>query len=374
MLAAIDAVAAEEKLLAREPSRALVEGIRAVSDAYNALGRDARARRPGTSSSAARSARLQFFLPRDVGKSYEAAREALARVPRGAKLRVVDVGAGLGASALGIAMLVRDERPDLTLALTILDDDAVALRVAEQLLRALVPEVLLTVRAEGVQAFEPRGDVDLVLASNVLCELERGVEPLLRADKLSALVHRWLRGLAPGGHVVIVEPALKSTARALQGLRARMIGAGFHVVAPCTHAKSCPLLVDEGDWCHEDRAIALPSALIPIARAAGLHYEGLTFAFLVLCREPLPARARRGRVVAPPREAKGKRGLTICHGEDDETAGAATAYERLDRHRGESHAAWLGAERGAVLRFEPWPQGGRLDADVRVELEDPSNG
>jgi ribosomal protein RSM22 (predicted rRNA methylase) len=373
LLAAIDAVAVEEKLLPREPSRALVEAIREVSDSYNALGRDPRARRPSPHSSAGRSARLQFFLPRDVGKSYEAARDLLARIPAGAKLRAVDVGAGLGASALGLALLLRDERPDVRLALTLIDDDVAALRVAAQLFRALFPEdgIALSTRADGVYAFEGRGEVDLVLASNVLCELERGVEPLLRADKIAALVHRWLRGLAPGGHVLLIEPALKATARALQSLRARMLAAGFHVVAPCTHEKGCPLLVDEGDWCHEDRAVALPSALIPIARAAGLHFEGLTFAYALLCREGLPQRSPRARVVAPPREAKGKRGLTLCHAGDDATVGSSTTYERLDRHRGASHEAWLGAERGSVLRFEPWPEAGRLDADVRIELEDP---
>ena len=373
LLAAIDAVAVDEKLLPREPSRALVEGIREVSDAYNALGRDARARRPATSSAAARSARLQFFLPRDVGKSYEAARDLLPRIPAGALLRVTDVGAGLGASALGLALLLRDERPDVRLALTLVDDDATALRTAERLFARVFPVGALTfaTRTDGVYAFEGRGEVDLVLASNVLCELERGVEPLLRADKLSAIVHRWIRGLAPGGHVLVIEPALKATSRALQALRGRMIGAGFHVVAPCTHEKGCPLLVDEGDWCHEDRAVALPSPLIPIARAAGLHFEGLSFAYAIFCRETLASRAPRARVVAPPREAKGKRGLTLCHGGADATVGEATAYERLDRHRGPSHEAWLAAERGSVLRFEPWPEAGRLAAEVRIELEDP---
>jgi ribosomal protein RSM22 (predicted rRNA methylase) len=371
LLAAIDAVAVEEELLPREPSRALVVAIRSVSDSYNALGRDARARRPVTNSSGPRSARLQFFLPRDVGKTYEAARDLLPGVPAGATLRAVDVGAGLGASALGLAMLLRDERPDVRLALTLVDDDGAGLRVAEQLFARVFPSgtIDLSTRVESVIAFDGRGEVDLVLASNVLCELERGAEPLLRADKVSALVHRWLLGLAPGGHVVLVEPALKATARALQSLRARMLAAGFHVVAPCTHAKGCPLLVDEGDWCHEDRAIALPSALIPIARAAGLHYEGLTFAYVILTRAARIERSARARVVAPPQEAKGKRSLTLCHEGVDANVGTATTFERLDRHRGAAHEAWLGAERGSVLTLEPWPQARRLDPDVRIELE-----
>lgn len=368
-LAAIDAVAREEGLLAREASRALVGAIREVSESYNALGRDPKARRPATATREATAARLHFFLPRDIGKTYEAAGDLLPRLPHGATVRVTDVGAGLGASALGLSLRVAEERPDVQLALTLLDDDRDALRVAESLFARLFPGGRVSVRVAGLaaNAYEPRADVDLVLASNVLCELDRGLEPSARADRAAALVQRWMRGLADGGHVLVVEPALKSTARGLQAIRGRLAAAGYGIVAPCTHAKGCPLLVDEGDWCHEDRAVSLPSALIPVARAAGLHYEGLSFAFLLASRAPRATAPDRGRVVAPPREAKGKRGLTLCFGGDDARDGVAAPFERLDRHRGDSRDAWLEAERGTVLALEPWPSAsGRLAPEVVV--------
>ncbi len=371
-LSAIDAVAQEEQLLPREASRALVGAIREVSEAYNALGRDPKARRPPTTSREALAARLHFFLPRDVGKTYEAGGDLVPRLAQGARVRVVDVGAGLGASALGVALRVREERPDVHLEFTLLDDDRGGLRIAEALFARLFSGDRVTVRTAGLVAasFEPRGDVDLVLASNVLCELDRGLEPAARADRAAALVQRWMRGVSPEGHVLVVEPALRSTARALQALRGRLAAAGYGIVAPCTHTKGCPLLVDEGDWCHEDRAIALPSALIPIARAAGLHYEGLSFSFLLASRATVASRSNRGRVVAPPHEAKGKRGLTLCFAGDDPREGVAARFERLDRHRGESREAWLSAERGSVLALEPWPSGaGRVEAEVVVRLE-----
>ena len=369
-LAALDEVAREEKLMIREASRALVGAIQEVSASYNELGRDPRARRPATSSSSALAARLHFFLPRDVGKAYEAARDLLPRLQPGTTLRAVDVGAGLGASALGLAMLVRDQRPDLQLELTLLDDDRGAMRIAEKLFARVFPSLAPSVhfRVEPLSAFAPDGDVDLVLASNVLCELERGADASLRADRIAALVHRWGRGLAPDGHLVLIEPALKSTARALQQQRGRLLAVGFSIIAPCTHRVSCPLLVDENDWCHEDRAISLPSALIPIARAAGLHFEGLTFSYLVATRSPSSLGRTTGRVVAPTREAKGKRSLTICFAGPDAEEGRVALYERLDRHRGASHEAWQAAERGSVLAMTPWPEPGRLDADVVVEM------
>jgi ribosomal protein RSM22 (predicted rRNA methylase) len=272
-----------------------------------------------------------------------------------------------------VALRFREERPDVALEFTLLDDDRGGLGIAEALFARLFPEKDVIVRTAGLAAaaFEPRGDVDLVLASNVLCELDRGMEAAARADRSAALVQRWMRGVSAEGHVLVVEPALKSTARALQALRGRLAAAGYGIVAPCTHTKGCPLLVDEGDWCHEDRAIALPSALIPIARAAGLHYEGLSFAFVLASRAPVPARPNRGRVVAPPHEAKGKRGLTLCFEGEEPREGSAARYERLDRHRGESREAWLAAERGAVLELEPWPSApGRIDAEIAVRLVD----
>ncbi len=368
VLAAIDEVAREEKLLPREASRALLAAVKDVSAAYNGVGAGERDRRPQTLGPEARSARLHFFLPRDLGKTYEAARDLLPRLAVGATVRVVDVGAGLGASALGLAMLVRDTRPDLTLSLTLVDDDAAALRIAKKLFTRLFPALCATAQfvAGSASDFSPKGDADLILACNVLCELERG--SALRADRISALVHRFCRGVAPQGHVLLIEPALKTTTRALQTLRGRLLAVGFHIAAPCTHAKECPLLVNESDWCHEDRAISLPSALIPIARGAGLHFEGLTFSYLLVTpTPPVPSRlpGLRGRVVAPPEGAKGRRALVLCY--EDANSGTSAKFERLDRHRGASHDAWTTAVRGSILAMNPWPEPGRIGAEVSIE-------
>ncbi len=368
LLGALDAVAREESLLAREPSRALLAAIRAVSGAYNALGSDDGARRPSVGTREALAARLHFFLPRDLGKTYEAARDLLVRLPEAGVLRVVDVGAGLGASALGLACLLRETRPKLNLDLTLVDDDRVALGIAERLFARLFPVDRVTVRVAvaNVAGFTPPAEVELVLASNVLCEVESAGASALADGRGAAMVARWVRATAPKGHVLIVEPALRRTARSLQGLRGRMLAAGFSIVGPCTHDGACPLLVDARDWCHEDRAVSLPPALIPLARGAGLHFEGLSFAYLAVTRESLDIGRARGRVVAPPREAKGKRGLTLCHAGQPPADGIATTYERLTRHRGPDLDVWQGASRGSVLALDPWPTGARVEPGARV--------
>ena len=52
------------------------------------------------------------------------------------------------------------------------------------------------------------------------------------------------------------------------------------------------MLEGERDWCHESLSYALPPHLIEVAKRAGLRFEGLSYAALVL--------TRRARHAAPP--------------------------------------------------------------------------
>jgi hypothetical protein len=135
------------------------------------------------------------------------------------------------------------------------------------------------------------------------------------------------------------------------------------VFAPCLHAAPCPALAHEGDWCHEDLDVDLPAWLTPIARAAGLRYEGLTFSYLVLRPERDVAsrsvEARRGaarlRVVSGPLVSKGKREIFLC-GElvsGGEPAEGRVRATRLDRDATSPNASWKTCARGDVLEIVP---------------------
>src|SRR5260370_36833212 len=100
-LACLDEVARETGL-ALAPSR-LAAAVRDLSDAYN-TGAFARAR-----TKEALAARLLFSFPRDVPKMGAAVRELVAAsaLELGSRaLRVLDVGAGLGASTFGLARML----------------------------------------------------------------------------------------------------------------------------------------------------------------------------------------------------------------------------------------------------------------------------
>jgi ribosomal protein RSM22 (predicted rRNA methylase) len=288
---------------------------------------------------------------RDLPKATAAVRELPLRAP----LRLLDLGAGLGAATWGIARaLGRGE-----VHATLVDDDSKALALATAIAKERQNrEGDVTVNIEtvtrDVNAFDG-GNFDLAIAQNVLTEI--GASADADADRLQ----RWLSLVREDGSLVIVEPALKTRTRHLHEVRDRLASRGVTIFAPCLHARPCPMLKKPEDWCHEDLAIDLPEWLVPLAREAGLRWQGLTFSYLVLRRDSvrlasrLPAGAFRAvsRLVA----TKGKKELQLCG------ARVFVDARRLDRDESPQNEAWDSIQRGDLLTLEPSPT---ADGAVRV--------
>lgn len=330
---------------------ALAEAVAALSQVYNRRGGRLR------DQEAAHVARLRFFLPRDLPKVAGPLSElaSAGALPEGRRWRLLDLGAGLGTTGLGVASVA----PVDTLDIQAVERDAAALEIyaalAARATRAgLIPPVSLATSTADLATFIPEtGAWDLVVVGLALNEL-------FESD-VSARV-AWLGriggALAPGGSLIVLEPALRDVTRALMAVRDRVGDVGLSVFGPCTHRAACPLLATERDWCHEVAPIALPEPLHAIARAAGLRFERLTWSALTLRRDDRQLAPGAFRVVAGPLASKGKTEWDLCG------AGRITRLTRLDRHRA---TCTLGdAGRGTLLEMEG-PLGERVRAD-RVTL------
>jgi len=259
------------------------------------------------------AARAAFFTIADAMKIAIPIVELANRgaLPAARPLRVIDLGAGCGAMSLGlIETLFRLGAPP-AIAITAIDRDAPALGIAAAAVRDLATkrglEVAFTPRTDDATGAK-LGGCDLVVIGTLLNELAAPARQLL--------VERALAAIGEDGAVIVIEPALRDTARALHELRDALLvrGAG-HVFAPCTRSFApCPALADPNDWCHEDRTIKLPPRTAELARLTHLRDDGMKFAYLVLRRRPLAVVEGPGawRIVSPPRSPKGKHEITGC--------------------------------------------------------------
>ncbi|HVJ95158.1 MAG TPA: small ribosomal subunit Rsm22 family protein [Labilithrix sp.] len=330
----------------------LAPKVEELSRAYNA------GQAEGRRTKLPLEARVAFSFPRDVPKGAAAVRELVASgaltMPAGRPLRVLDLGAGLGAMTWGLVRALVAGGATGRVEALLVDEDGEVLRTAEALARQaratlgpLPIDLAATTRVQSLDAYGSRGDsegranhtrYDIVLLGQVLSEIDPRSLPMDRVETQAALIARLLDTvLAPDGALVIVEPALRERTRHLHFVRDRLLAnESVSAFAPCLHRATCPMLAIDTEWCHEDLAVDLPSWVAPLARAAGLRWQGLTFSYLVLRKDgrvPVPRIAPgtgvRFRAVSDVLRTKGKGELFVC-GED----GARRRVRRLDRDEG----------------------------------------
>jgi precorrin-6B methylase 2 len=310
------------------------------------------------------AARAAFFTIADAMKIAIPLAELAGRgaLPARRPLCILDVGAGCGAMSLGIvASLVNDAPGDAAFTITAVDRDVEALRIAASALRHFAEHrqvtIGITTRSADV-ATTALPMSDLVVIGTVLNELP----PPARM----ALVQRALAATEQDGAVIIIEPALRDTSRALHELRDEILRAGAaSVFAPCTRRSApCPMLANPDDWCHEDRAITLPPRTADIARLTHLRDSGMKFSYLVLRHAALPLvdTANAWRVVSTPFAPKGKLELFGC------SDVGRVPLRLLKRNRSEANRAFERARRGDVVIVDA-PVGERVELEPNTAVE-----
>lgn len=334
--------------LARKPLlRAVTERTALYTTERDELAAVARTAMPGIDL----AARALFFSVADAAKISIPLSELAARdcLPASASWKVLDLGAGAGAMGLGLLSFLADSHPGLAVHFDAVDLDAGALSIYSGAVHALAESELdlgalsiRTIESSAANYQATSGNYDLVVLGSMLNELSESERIALGARAMDAV--------APGGALIIVEPALRETSRALHRVRDSLVAAGTNIFAPCTHSQAhCPALLDERDWCHEDRAVVLPSRARQMAQTTGLRDGGLKFSYLVARHtdEPLVV-VEDGeialRVVGQPQRGKGQRECFVC-GPDL----GRRKLRLLKRNRSSKNRVLERAHRGDVL-------------------------
>jgi len=245
---------------------------------------------------------------------------------------LLDIGAGPGTATWAAA-----EAFASLSALTLLDANAALRDLAVDL--ALSNPRLASMRYEPGDARKLLADApeaDFVVASYVINELS-DTERTALTDAMWAKTRDTLLVVEPGtpaGYARIIE------------LRARLIAAGGHVIAPCPHDAECPLKMP--DWCHFSQRLSRSRAHKHL-KGAELPFEDEKFSYVALSR--VPVAQRPARMLAQPKTTKIAVTAKIC---------AANGVETVNvPHR----------DKDGYKRAKKWNWGDAVFRDERTTLE-----
>ena len=301
---------------------------------------------------------LLFYWP----VSYLQARGVLSELPRRPR-SALDLGSGPGPVAFaaldaGAAEVVAADRSAPALA--------AARRIATEMGEPLATREWDPQRRGGLAGLAGGRKFDLITLGHVINELFPGEGA---ATRRADLLEGALDLLAPGGSLVVIEPALRETSRGLLEVRDLLVARGVAVRAPCLFRGACPALVRPTDWCHAERRVEPPPLVDEIGRRAGLRKEAVKMSYLVLApkgegwREPPPGLVFR--IVSEPLPSKGRLRYMGC-GPEGRKGLALQEKDVTPRNR-----AFENLLRGDVVEVgpvEPRGDGLRLsrESDVRV--------
>jgi ribosomal protein RSM22 (predicted rRNA methylase) len=341
------------------------------------------------------AAYLSYFLPVNLSKVQvlldELPNDNSTEIPD-RPMAVLDLGCGPGTGALALLDWLWHRSPGRAKSLSVLAADAsqTSLQDVKKLWDGYCSEVGIPNAGlrcvEGNLEHPLKGDLgkqivrggpyDFIIMANCLNELfPTAVDPPVER---AAIVGQLLPFLAPHGTIMIVEPALRQTARGLHQMRNHLLKQGLCTVySPCLHEGACPALDHPDDWCHEERPWQTPQAIAALDREVGFIKDALKFSYLLLRtdgRTIVTRSPQTFRVVSELRELKGEKRAWLCNETGRPEVG------RLDRKASFQNEAVDGWHRGAIVQIErivrKEKEGkvspvGRIESDVAVEIVRP---
>ncbi|MGZ8405383.1 MAG: small ribosomal subunit Rsm22 family protein [Nitrospira sp.] len=339
--------------------------------------------RSGLSSSylespALATAYLNYFLPVNLSK-IQVLLDEMPVVLADDPFTVLDLCSGPATGALAVLDWWHGRGSVSGLSVMAVDRSMTALHQAESLWRQycrtadLTGTSLQTCKADvertgSLKEVQSRAPFNLIILANCLNEIHAdATDPIAMRSRL---VTELLALLAPQGTMMIVEPALRETSRALHQVRDRLLQEKrCTVYSPCLHENSCPALVNPYDWCHEERVWEPPVSIQEIDGEVGFIKDALKFSYLLLRKDGKTIIDRRPdvyRVVSELRELKGEKRAWLCN----ETG--RSEIGRQDRLASPQNVAFDDWHRGAIVQIEKLvhkEKKGKVSALGRIEQD-----
>jgi SAM-dependent methyltransferase len=306
-----------------------------------------------------------FFLP----QSFTRTSFALSQVcglrgwkPSRARPAVLDLGSGPGSCGVAAAYRLR-QAGFAQLDLCGVDRSPSALAAMEAFAQATLGDAVVTKTRIGDASRPetwPEGPFDIIVAGFVMNEMPQ-------LDHAALL--RWfaeLKGkLAPGGLILILEPALRITAERLQRLSDAVAAEGMTRIAPELDSLPDPQLGPGEHWSHETRGWEAPASTEFVNRHLHRDLREVRFSFAAFSEAELaPLPPGLCRLISDVQIIKGLiRFITLRAGRIESVE---VPTRGLSKHEVKKLAAGFG--RGDIVRH-PHPPAPKLRLADHGELQ-----
>ncbi|MDC5699099.1 small ribosomal subunit Rsm22 family protein [Intrasporangium calvum] len=237
---------------------------------------------------------------------------------------MLDLGGGTGAAAWAAAGSFATLE-----SIRVVDQVPQALQLGRRLVAEASSSALRAASFErAVVGALPTAGADLVIASYVLSELSAAQTASLLEDMT-----------ARGRVAVVVEPGTPDGYERILGARSHFLARGWHLLGPCPHASTCPLV--GRDWCHFAARVNR-SAEHRRIKGGDLSYEDEKFSWVAAAAPDVVEQGVHtgdGRILRRPVKRKGLVEFQVCR--PDGTAGRSVVSKREgERYRAARDREW----------------------------------
>lgn len=326
--------------------------LRRVRDEMRRLSQDFISGRPSESKHS--DAYFLYNFPSNAAKTLHAIGGVVKHHPylftAKNRYRMLDVGCGDAAGMVGSYYALKDTDRAVEFHFTGIDSSKRMLDRAKDTMRwctgqdSSVKTRFLWMNAIDIRTVTYRKKYDVILLINSLAEIAR--DGTLPRDFMGTLYG----ALDDNGLLVVIEPALKESARRLMTLRDDLARhKAMQILLPCLHESACPLWKVESrdEWCHQSVEWSVPEYLRIINEGLNREIDLLKFSSVVAVKSKVHQAIPDGfRVISRLLVEKGKARCFLCAEQ------GRIELVMMDRARSKSNSDFGDIEKGNVVSVE----------------------